>query len=103
MKKQQGGFVRVIMINVGVFLSVALALNLLASLYLDGRSLWKTIFVPIDEKADVESLPDQDYAYLIYREKKQLETQYVPYVAWAKKPFSGKTLRSIVKGSGHII
>ena len=92
MKKQQGGFVRVIMINVGVFLSVALALNLLASLYLDGRSLWKTIFVPIDEKADVESLPDQDYAYLIYREKKQLETQYVPYVAWAKKPFSGKTL-----------
>lgn len=91
MKKRLGGFVRVIMINVGVFLSVALALNLLASLYLDGRALWKNIFVPIDEKADVESLPDQDYAYLIYREKKQLETQYVPYVAWAKKPFSGKT------------
>ena len=91
MLKRQGGFAKLAMINVFVFLLVALSVNFLASLYLDGRYLWKKIFVPIDEKAYIESLPDQDYTYLIYREKKQLETRYVPYIAWSRKPFSGKT------------
>jgi len=89
--KREGSFIRLALINVGVFLIVALSVNLLASLYWDGRYVWKKIFVPIDEKAYRESLPDQDYTYLIYREKKQLETRYVPYVAWSRKPFSGKT------------
>ncbi|KPK25394.1 MAG: hypothetical protein AMK69_14410 [Nitrospira bacterium SG8_3] len=90
--KRQRGFAKLVMLNVLVFLLVALSVNFLASLYLDGRYLWKKVFVPIDEKAFIESLPDQDCAHLIYREKEQLETQYVPYVAWAKKPFSGKTI-----------
>ncbi len=90
--KRQGSLVRLAMINVLVFLIVALSVNLLASIYLDGRYLWKKIFVPFDEKAYVASLPDQDYAHLIYREKEQLETQYIPYVAWGRKPFSGKTI-----------
>jgi len=90
--KRQRGFVKLVMINILVFLMVALFVNFLAAVYLDGRHLWKRIFVPIDEKASVESLPDQDHAYLIYREKEQLATQYIPYVAWGKKPFSGKTI-----------
>jgi hypothetical protein len=89
--KRQGRFAKVAMINVLVFLIVALSVNLLASIYWDGRYLWKKIFIPIDEKAYSESLPDQDYTYLIYREKKQLETRYVPYMAWSRKPFLGKT------------
>lgn len=90
--KRRRSFAKVAVINVLVFLIVAISINLLAAIYLDGRSLWKKFFVPVNEKAYTESLPDQDYAYLIYREKKQLETQYVPYVAWARKPFSGKTI-----------
>lgn len=89
--KRQGSFARLAMINILVFFGVALSVNLLASFYWDGRYLWKKIFVPIDEKAYIESLPDQDYAHLIYREKKQLETRYVPYMAWSRKPFSGIT------------
>lgn len=89
--KGEGGMARLALINVFVFLMVALFVNLLASLYWDGRYLWKKIFVPIDEKAYTESLPDQDYTYLIYREKKQLETRYVPYIAWSRKPFMGET------------
>jgi lysophospholipase L1-like esterase len=91
MMKKQGAFAKLVMINTFVFLVVVLSVNLLASLYLDGRYIWKKIFVPIDEKAYTESLPDQDYTYLIYREKKQLDTRYVPYIAWARKPFSGET------------
>jgi len=89
--KRQNSFVKLVMMNVLVFLIVAFSVNLLASIYWDGRYLWKKTFVPIDEKAYSESLPDQDYTYLIYREKKQLETRYVPYMAWSRKPFLGKT------------
>ena len=91
MVKGIGHFSRLAVINVMVLLVLVWGLNLLASLYLDGRYLWKKIFVAIDEKAYVESLPDQDYAKLIYWEKEQLETKYVPYVAWSRKPFAGKT------------
>ena len=90
MVKGVGSCARIAVINLMVFLGLILTLNLLASLYIDGRYLWKKIFVPIDEKAYVESLPDQDHAYVIYREKKQLETRYVPYIAWSRKPFLGK-------------
>jgi hypothetical protein len=78
-------------INVGALLIVLWSLNFIASVYLDGKYLYKQVFVPIDEKAYSPSLKDQDLARLIYREKKQLETQYVPYTAWSRKPFSGKT------------
>jgi len=88
--KRQGG-ARLALINVLVFFIGVLSVNLLASIYWDGRYLWKKFFIPIDEKAYSESLPDQDYTHLIYREKKQLETRYVPYVAWSRKPFLGKT------------
>ncbi len=90
--KSLASAVRVMVMNVLVFLGAALVINFLAALYLDGRHLWKTVFIPIDEKANVVSLPDRDYAHLIYREKKQLDTQYIPYVAWGRKPFSGKTI-----------
>ena len=91
MVKGIGNFARLAVINVMVFLVLIWTLNLLASLYIDGRYVWKKIFVSIDEKAYVESLPDQEYAKLIYWEKEQLETKYVPYVAWSRKPFTGKT------------
>lgn len=96
--KRPVGFARLALINVLVFLVVVLSVNLFASLYWDGRYLWKKIFVPIDEKAYTKSLPDQDYTYLIYREKKQLETRYIPYIGWARKPFSGKTTTVNIEG-----
>ncbi len=78
-------------INIAVLFALLLSLNFIASIYLDGRHLYKQIFVPISEKASTPSLKDQELAHLVYREKKQLHTQYVPYMAWARKPFSGKT------------
>jgi len=79
------------MINACVLLILLWSLNFIASVYLDGRYLYKQVFVPIPKKASTPSLEDQDLARLIYREKKQLQTQYVPYMAWARKPFLGQT------------
>ncbi len=85
-------YLKIGMINVFVLLILLLSLNFIASVYLDGRYLYKQVFVPISKKASSPSLKDQDLARLIYREKKQLKTRYVPYIAWSRKPFSGETI-----------
>ncbi len=79
------------MINVFVLLVLLGSLNFIASVYLDGRHLYKQIFVPISKKASTTSLENGEWTRLIYQEKKQLQTRYAPYMAWARKPFSGKT------------
>lgn len=86
------------MINIFVLLILLWSVNFIASVYLDGRYLYKQVFVPISKKASTPSLKDQDLARLIYREKKQLQTRYVPYMAWSRKPFSGKT--TTINGEG---
>ena len=85
-------YLKIGMINVFVLLILLLSLNFIAAVYIDGKYLYKQVFVPIDKKAYTPSLKDQDLARLIYREKKQLKTQYVPYTAWSRKPFSGETI-----------
>ncbi|MEX2491406.1 MAG: SGNH/GDSL hydrolase family protein [Nitrospirales bacterium] len=84
-------YLKLVMINCFVLLILLWSLNLMASVYLDGRYWYKQVFVPISKKAYTPSLEDQPLTKLIYREKKQLETRYVPYMAWSRKPFSGKT------------
>ena len=80
------------MINVGVLLVLLWSVNFIASVYFDGRHLYKQVFVPINKKAYRPSLEDRDLAIRFYREKKQLQTRYVPYTAWSRKPFSGEAI-----------
>lgn len=84
-------YLKLATINACILFILLWSINFIASVYLDGRYLYKQVFVPISKKASTPSLEDQDLARLIYREKKQLQTQYVPYMAWARKPFPGKT------------
>ena len=79
-------------INVGVLLVLLWSVNFIASVYLDGKHLYKQVFVPINKKAYRPSLEDRDLAIRFYREKKQLQTRYVPYTAWSRKPFSGEAI-----------
>lgn len=87
------------MINIFVLLILLWSVNFIASVYLDGRYLYKQVFVPVSKKATTPSLKDQNLARLIYREKKQLQTRYVPYMAWSRKQFSGKT--TTINGEGE--
>jgi lysophospholipase L1-like esterase len=89
--KSLWSYLKLGMINIFILLILLWSVNFIASVYLDGRYLYKQVFVPISKKASTPSLKDQDLARLIYREKKQLQTRYVPYMAWSRKPFSGKT------------
>jgi hypothetical protein len=90
--KSLWSYLKLGMINIFVLLILLLSLNFMASVYIDGKYLYKQVFVPINKKAYTPSLKDQDLARLIYREKKQLQTRYVPYIAWSRKPFSGETI-----------
>jgi hypothetical protein len=85
-------YLKLAMINVVFLLMLLLALNFIASVYLDGKYLYKQVFVPINKKAYRASLKDRDAAIRFYREKKQLHTRYVPYTAWSRKPFSGEAI-----------
>ena len=85
-------YLKLALINVVFLLILLWFLNFIASVYLDGKYLYKQVFVPIDEKAYRASLEDGDAAIRFYREKKQLKTRYVPYTAWSRKPFSGETI-----------
>ena len=89
--KSLWSYLKLGLINVFVLVALLWSLNFIASVILDGLYLYKRVFVPITKKASTRSLKDQDLARLVYREKKQLQTRYVPYMAWARKPFSGKT------------
>ena len=89
--KRLWSYLKLGMLNVCVLVALLWSLNFITSIYLDGAYLYKRVFVPITKKASSPSLEDQDLARLIYREKKQLQTRYVPYMAWSRKPFSGKT------------
>ena len=89
--KNLWSYLKLGIINVLILVGLLWSLNFIASVYLDGRYLYKQTFVPISKKASTPSLKDQNLARLVYREKKQLQTRYVPYMAWSRKPFSGKT------------
>jgi lysophospholipase L1-like esterase len=54
-------------------------------------SIYKGWFPSINQKANSPSLEDKDLAETIYGEKKLLRTQYVPYLAWSRLPFQGRT------------
>ncbi len=86
------------MMNIVVLLILLGSLNFIASLYLDGRYLYKQVFVPISKKASTPSLEGSERTRLIFQEKKQLQTQYVPYMAWARNPFSGDTTTINLEG-----
>ena len=65
-------YLKLAMINVFVLLILLWSLNFIASIYLDGKYLYKQVFVPIDEKAYRASLADREKAIRFYREKKTI-------------------------------
>ncbi len=79
------------LINLVIFIGLVLSINLFSAVIRDGISLYKTWFPSINKKSERPSLKDRNLARTIYREKKLLRTQYVPYVAWSRLPFQGKT------------
>ncbi|MCZ6801199.1 MAG: SGNH/GDSL hydrolase family protein [Nitrospirae bacterium] len=79
------------LINILIFVALLLSINLLTAVGRDSVSIYKGWFPSINKKANRPSLEDKNLADTIYREKKLLRTQYVPYLAWSRLPFQGKT------------
>jgi hypothetical protein len=82
---------KVIAINVAVFLGLLVGLNLVASLFIDGRVLWRRIVLPSDDRIDLPNYADKARAKQILGEFHQLETRYVPFVEWRRQEFHGQT------------
>ena len=83
-------YAKLALVNVLVFLALIGSLNLLASVGLDVVYFYKRVFAAVPEKAYGPSLPDEDLARLVFRERSLSVREYVPYVGWARKPCSGR-------------
>ena len=86
-----GKIFRLCVINISILVMLLLSLNLLTAMVRDSLSIYKGWLPSINKKADSPSLEDKDLARTIYREKKLLRTQYIPYLAWSRLPFQGST------------
>ena len=82
---------KLVAINLFVFLVMVWSLNLIAALVGDGKFLWREWVAPVDKKARRASLADQEHAALVFHEFALLRTRYEPYVAWSRAPFQGET------------
>ncbi len=82
------GVLRLVAINLLVFLVIVVCLNLISGLLLDidfKRDLLR------DERADLPSYEDHARAALILHEFHELKTRYEPFVVWSRRPFQGET------------
>jgi hypothetical protein len=93
-----GKIFRLCLINISILVMLLLSINLLTAMVHDSVSIYKGWLPSINKKANSPSLEDKDLADTIYREKKLLRTQYVPYLAWSRLPFQGRTTN--INGDG---
>jgi hypothetical protein len=82
---------KICLINFSILVALLLSINLFSAIIHDGVSIYKEWFPSINKKANSPSLTDKDLTRTIYQEKNLLRTQYVPYLAWSRLPFQGKT------------
>jgi hypothetical protein len=79
---------KVILGNVLVLVAIVFVLNTCSAALLDVD--FKGDFLT-DERAGLPSYEDHERAALILKEFHQLETAYVPFVVWSRRPFQGET------------
>ncbi len=82
---------KLVAINLSIFLVMIWSVNLLISVGIDVKYLFKQWFPSISEKAERASLEDQELARDIDRDFALLRTRYEPTVAWSRESFQGKT------------
>ena len=89
MRRRRPGLVKLVAVNLGVFVLLLAGLNLLVSLGIDATTLSHRFFLPSDDRASLPNYPDEQRARRILGEFHQLETRYVPFVGWRRQEFHG--------------
>jgi hypothetical protein len=90
---------KVIAINLAVFVGLLAGLNLVASIAIDGRLLWRRLFLPSDDRAALPNYTDKERARRTLGEFHRLETRYEPFVAWRREEFHGETTTVDAEGN----
>lgn len=86
------GLGRRVMFNTVLVVVLLAALNLIASVILDGRRIYGSLVLPSDKRAKLPNYPDKQWARQILGEFNQLETRYVPFVEWRRAQYHGKAV-----------
>lgn len=93
-----GRIFRLVVGNVLVLVLFVLFANLIAAGVYDYSNWWSDRKEKPDERVDLPNYVDKDRARLIFAETRKLETRYVPYLAWQRKPFRGEAVNVDEKG-----
>ena len=93
------GFRKRVIFNSALVVALLAALNLLASVILDGRRIYRSVFPPSDDRAELPNYADKEQARRILGEFNQLATRYVPFVEWRRDEYHSTTTN--VSTDGH--
>src|SRR5690606_8127355 len=83
---------RVLAVNVLVFVALLVVAHLSASLAIDGAVLYRRFFLPSDDRVELPNYTDKEKARVVLGEFHQLETRYAPFVGWRREPFAGEAV-----------
>ena len=72
--------------NALVLLAIVLAVNLIASVILDGQYEFERVFLAHDARAELPNYSDRATAEQIFVDFDALQTHYVPYMGWSRRP-----------------
>jgi lysophospholipase L1-like esterase len=94
-----GYALRLAFINIAVFIGLCLAVLFLASLIGDGYNYAKSFFPKHDKRAELPAYEDHEKARQIYRDQKNSDAAYVPFVEWRQKPYASANLNIDAEGN----
>lgn len=83
---------RTILINIAVLIGLIVGLAFLTALLGDGYNLVKSFIPKNDQRAELASFEDHEYARQVFRQQKRRIKDYIPFVEWRHAPFQSPTL-----------
>ena len=87
-----GRILRLVLGNVLVLVLLVLVANVIAAGAYDYSNWWSDQKEKPDERVDLPNYVDKERAKLIFAETRKLETAYVPFVEWRRRPFRGEAV-----------
>ncbi len=93
-----GRALRLVLGNLLVLLLLILVANAITAAIYDADDWWDDQKEKSDERVDLPNYVDKEHSRKIFAETRLLETRYLPFVEWGRKPARGEVVNVNEKG-----
>ena len=91
--KKVFSYIKIIAVNLIVFIGLVLFLNFLSAAYIDFRQVKNTVSgARQDRRASLPAYEEKSYPQAVFRDFEKMESHYKPYVGWQLTPLETQTL-----------